>query len=145
MKKVSAEGVDFIKRWEGLSLEAYQDGGGVWTIGYGHTAGVQKDDRITESDAEDFLLDDISWAEKAINKLVNTNLSQKQFDAIVSFVYNLGTTNFKASTLLRRLNSGDFLEVPEQICRWNHDGSNMVLGLSRRRVAEAQRFLDGML
>ena len=138
--KTSEEGLALIKKFEGCELDAYQCSAGVWTIGYGHTKGVQEGDQWSQSHAEHMLEVELEEYEGYINDYVTAPLSQKQFDAMVSWVYNLGPANLKASTLLVKLNQGDYPKVPEQIRRWNKAAGKVLPGLVRRREAEAQLF-----
>ena len=138
--KISAEGLDLIKHFEGLELEAYKCPAGVWTIGYGHTKDVQEGDTWSESHADHMLEVEMEEYENYIHDLVTCPLSQNQFDALVSWVYNLGSSNLQASTLLKRLNAGDYPDVPNQIKRWNKAGGKVLEGLVRRREAEASMF-----
>ena len=117
--ETSKTGLDLIKHFEGCELYAYKCPAGVWTIGYGHTKGVEPGMQITEQDAEDMLKEELIEYESYINDLVTVGLNQNQFDAMVSWVYNLGAGNLKASTLLKVLNAGDYVGVPAQIMRWN--------------------------
>ena len=139
--KTSEEGLALIKKFEGLELSAYQCSAGVWTIGYGHTKDVNKDDVWSESHAEYMLEIELEEYEGYINKHVEVALSQHQFDALVSWVYNLGPANLKSSTMLKVLNSGDYEGVPAQIKRWNKAGGKVLQGLIRRREAEALLFM----
>jgi len=138
--KISHEGLAIIKKFEGLELEAYQCSAGVWTIGYGHTKDVQQGDQWSESHAEYMLEVELEEYQSYINEYVEVALSQHQFDALVSWVYNLGPANLKSSTLLKVLNSGDYEGVPAQIKRWNKAGGKVLKGLVRRREAEALLF-----
>ena len=138
--KIGYEGLTMIKHFEGLELEAYKCPAGVWTIGYGHIKGVQEGDVITEQQADDMLVEELNEYENYINTLVKCSLNQNQFDALVSWVYNLGPANLQASTLLKVLNAGDFAGVPAQIMRWNKAGGKVLEGLTRRRQAEADLF-----
>ena len=138
--KTSQYGIDLIKHFEGCELEAYQCAAGVWTIGYGHIKGVSEGMTITQEQAEQMLLDELVEYENYINELVSVDLSQNQFDALVSWVYNLGPSNLRSSTLLKVLNSGDYNGVPAQIMRWNKAGGKVLEGLTRRREAEARLF-----
>ncbi len=140
--KISQEGISLIKKFEGCKLTAYQCSAGVWTIGYGHTKGVTEDTKITQEEAEEMLVEELHEYESYINDFVTAPLSQNQFDALVSWVYNLGPANLKSSTLLRVLNEGKYNEVPAQIRRWNKAGGEVLQGLIRRREAEALLFLD---
>lgn len=135
--KITKEGIDLIKGFEGRRLEAYQCSAGVWTIGYGHTDGVRKGDIITPKQADDFLLEDVAWVEASINRLVKVPLSQFQFNALCSFVFNIGHAAFAKSTLLKLLNKGDYDAVPAQMARWNKVSGKVVKGLVNRRQAEA--------
>ena len=139
--KTSVEGLALIKKFEGLELEAYKCAAGVWTIGYGHTKDVQEGDVWSESHADHMLEVELEEFEGYINNNVTVALSQNQFDALVSWVYNLGPANLKASTMLKVLNSGDYEGVPAQIKRWNKAGGKVLKGLIRRREAEALLFV----
>ena len=139
--KTSVEGLALIKKFEGLELEAYKCAAGVWTIGYGHTKDVQEGDVWSESHADHMLEVELEEFEGYINDNVTVALSQNQFDALVSWVYNLGPANLKASTMLKVLNSGDYEGVPAQIKRWNKAGGKVLKGLIRRREAEALLFV----
>ena len=137
---ISTAGVDLLTHFEGLRLEAYQDSVGVWTIGYGHTKGVTPSMKITESQANNLLKTELIEYQNYINSMVNISLDQCQFDALVCWVYNLGPTNLKNSTLLTLLNQGVKFQIPEQIRRWNRAGGKVLKGLVRRRTAEALMF-----
>jgi len=138
--KTGTKGIELIKHFEGCELEAYKCAAGVWTIGYGHIKGVTSDSVITQEQAEQMLVEELNEYEGYINNMVTVPLSQNQFDALVSWVYNLGGGNLKASTLLKVVNSGEFNGVPEQIMRWNKAGGKVLEGLTRRRQAEADLF-----
>lgn len=137
---ISQNGIDLIKHFEGCELEAYKCPAGVWTIAYGHTKGIQPGMVITEETANDMLVEELEEYENYINSMVKCPLSQNQFDALVSWVYNLGPANLQASTLLKVLNAGDYAGVPAQIMRWNKAGGKVLEGLTRRRQAEADLF-----
>lgn len=144
--RTSEKGLAFIKQHEGLSLEAYKDIAGVLTIGYGHTgADVFVGQRIALDQAHDLLVEDVREAEDAINRLVKKPLKQNQFDALVSFVFNVGAGAFNRSTALKRLNAGDYVGAAEALTWWNKarvDGElRPVRGLIRRRAAEKELFL----
>jgi len=139
--KTGNKGIELIKHFEGCELEAYKCPAGVWTIGYGHIKGVKEGMTITESQAEEMLKSELNEYEGYINNLVTAELNQNQFDAMVSWVYNLGGGNLKASTLLKVLNSGDYDGVPAQMLRWNKAGGKVLEGLTRRRQAEADLFV----
>jgi len=139
---IGTKGLEMIKHFEGLELNAYQCAAGVWTIGYGHTKGVQKGMVISEDTANEMLVEELNEYENYINTLVTVELNQNQFDAMVSWVYNLGGGNLKASTLLKVLNAGDYAGVPAQMMRWNKAGGKVLEGLTRRRQAEADLFAN---
>lgn len=144
--KTSPAGISLIKRFEGLELESYQDIAGIWTIGYGHTgADVNPSSVWTEAVAEAALTRDLEFREEAIDRLVNAQLNQNEFDALVSFVYNVGVGSFKNSTALKRLNAGDRAGAAEALTWWDKatvDGVRRpVKGLTARRVAERDLFL----
>lgn len=132
--------VSLIKEFEGLELKAYKDIVGVWTIGYGHTKTVNPNMVITEKEAERLLRSDLDWVEKAINENVEIELTQNQYDALASFIYNVGGTAFKKSTMLRKLNTNDIEGAAAEFKRWNKAGGKVVRGLSRRRKAEEEMF-----
>ncbi len=135
-RRIDAESLACIKRWEGLRLTAYRDVGGKWTIGYGHVNGAREGMRITEREAEDWLRRDLAQAELAVNDAVQVPLSDPQFGALVSFVFNVGVGAFRRSTLLRKLNAGDYDAVPAELLRWTKAGGKLVPGLVNRRNAE---------
>ena len=139
--KTSAEGLSLIKKFEGCELYAYQCSAGVWTIGYGHTKDVEPGMQITKEDADEMLVEELHEYESYINDFVTAPLSQNQYDALVSWVYNLGPANLKASTMLKVLNAGEYEEVPAQMKRWNKAGGKVLEGLIRRREAESLLFL----
>ena len=138
--KTGTKGIELIKHFEGCELEAYKCAAGVWTIGYGHIKGVTPESVITQEQAEQMLVEELNEYEGYINDMVTADLNQDQFDAMVSWVYNLGGGNLKASTLLKTLNVGDYNGVPAQIMRWNKAGGKVLEGLTRRRQAEADLF-----
>ena len=138
--KISQEGLALIKKFEGCELEAYKCAAGVWTIGYGSTKGVKEGDTMTQEDADNLLLHEMEEYEGYVNDLVEVDLKQNQFDALVSCVFNLGPANLKASTLLKVLNAKDYEGVPAQIKRWNKAGGKVLQGLIRRREAESLLF-----
>lgn len=148
---VSENCINLVKKFEGLHkvgadglVSSYRCPAGKWTIGYGHTKGVRSGQKITAEKAEEFLFEDLQEHAQAVHRYVNVPLSQHQFDALVSFVFNLGAENFRKSTLLKKLNQGLYDEVPEQLMRWNKarvDGKLTSLrGLTRRRAAEGALF-----
>jgi lysozyme len=140
--RISEAGIKLITLFEGLRLIAYDDGVGVWTIGYGHTQGVQPGDAITEDEAENLLQDDLDDFERCVNHAVSVPLNQHQFDALVSFSFNVGCGALRRSTLLRKLNTGDYAGAADQLLRWNRGGGRVLRGLTRRREAERSLFLS---
>lgn len=151
MLYLSKKGFDFIKGWEALRLKAYLDGGGVWSIGWGHTKGVREGLVITREDAEDFLIEDVWYFETGVRDLVKVPLTQEQFDALVSFSFNVGldqdeddkAEGLGDSTLLKKLNKGDYEGAADELPKWNKDNGKVVRGLTRRRAAERTLFLEG--
>ena len=139
-KKTSEEGVALIKKFEGCELEAYRCSADVPTIGYGHTKNVSDGDTCTAQEAEDMLKKDLEEFEFYVNDLVEQDLKQNEFDALVAWTFNLGPTNLRTSTMLKRLNEGDFDEVPYEMRRWNKAGGQVLDGLVRRIEAEALLF-----
>jgi lysozyme len=141
--RTSAAGLALIKRFEGLRTAAYRDAAGILTIGYGHTsrAGaplVREGMTITAREAEMILSRDVSAFEARVNKAVKVPLSQAQFDALVSFVFNTG--RLEDTTLLKVLNRGDYAAVPAQLMRWTRAGGKVLQGLVNRRAAEAAKW-----
>lgn len=151
-EKISDTGLSIIKRFEGLhslsedgaTVKAYKCPAGKYTIGWGHVDKVKASSTATVAECEDFLRQDLREVHTTIDRYVSVPLTQNQYDALASFVFNLGAGNFLKSTLLKKLNSGRYDEVPEQIMRWNKArvaGELMPLkGLTRRRAAEAALF-----
>ena len=140
VRHMTKDGLRHLKVLEGGVFTAYQDAVGVWTIGYGSTDGVKEGMEISQERAEMLLLEDVEVFEESVNKLVEVPLEQNQFDALVSWTFNLGSTNLKNSTLLKVLNDKDYEGVPAQIKRWNKAGGKVLQGLIRRREAEALLF-----
>ena len=138
--QLSKTGIELLKHFEGCELKAYQDSVGVWTIGYGHTKGIYEGLEITQSEAEKMLVDELPEYEGYITDKVVPMLQQHEYDALVCWVYNLGPTNLSSSTMLKKLNAGEFKEVPFQMKRWDKAGGQPLLGLTRRRNAEALLF-----
>lgn len=144
-RHITQNGVDLIKHFEGLYLKAYNDGGGVITIGYGHT-GLKHNDgtvylgrRITEQEAEDLLRYDMNVFERRVVSLVTVPLNDDEFDALVSFDFNTG--GLDKSTLLRKLNKEDRLGSADELMRWTKDNGKVLVGLVRRRKSERLLFL----
>lgn len=145
--KTSQNGIGLIKQFEGLELDAYRDIAGIWTIGYGHTGPeVEPGMRISERDAEELLKGDLRPREDAVERQVRVPLNQNEFDALISFVYNVGAGAFGKSTARRRLNGGDRVGAAEALTWFNKATIGGVLrevtGLTRRRAAERALFLS---
>ena len=131
----SPKGIALIKEFEGLRLKAYQCPGGVWTIGYGHTAGVKPGMLISKAQAEEYLKADLIAFERYLNGL-GLALNQNQFDALVSFIYNVGTGNFSNSTLLRKVRANpQDNSIMDEFLRWIYSKGRVLPGLQRRRLA----------
>lgn len=140
---MKTKNVNIIKKHEGLRLEAYlPTPNDVWTIGYGHTHTTKQGMKITEAQAEKLLYRDLAWAEDTVNDLVKVPLTQNQFDALVSFVFNVGAGAFSKSTLLRFLNTGDYTNAAAQFLRWNKQKGRVLNGLTKRRDDERRLFLS---
>ena len=136
--KTSQQGLELIKRFEGFSEKPYLCPAKVWTIGYGSTHGISKNTPpVTKEQAEELLRRDLREFEHDINEAVKVPLTQGQFDALVSLVYNIGSGAFRKSTLLRQLNQGKYDKVPYELARWNKAGGKILPGITRRRAAEA--------
>lgn len=146
--RTSGDGRAFIGRHEGLRLSAYRDAAGVWTIGYGHTAAAGPPVpaaglTITAGEAETILARDLVRFEAAVARLVTVPLSQGEFDALVSFAFNVGDGALARSTLLRKLNAGDPAGAAAEFGRWNKAGGRVLAGLTRRRAEERAMFERG--
>lgn len=143
--QISEAGIELIKRFEGYSARAYPDpatGAEPWTIGYGHTKGVQNGDQTDIEQATRWLYDDVREALDAIQRGVAIPLNQNQIDALASFIYNVGAGNFYRSTLIRKINEGNFTEAADEFLKWDHAGGKVMAGLTRRRNAEREMFLS---
>ncbi len=139
---ISKNGIDLIKNFEGLSLKAYKCPAGVLTIGYGHTGkDVFKEQKITEKEAENLLIKDLIIHANNVNNLINVPLTQNQFDAIISFEYNIGINAFKNSTLLKLLNKKRYLEASNEFDKWIYCNKMKSKGLINRRKKEKELFL----
>ncbi len=136
-------GLSIIRDCEGLRTTSYRCPAGIPTIGYGHTGPEVKDGQtITKEEADRLLRDDVKNAERAIKRLVKVQLTQGQFDALVSFTFNLGAGNLQTSTLLKKLNAGDYAGAAEQFLVWNKAAGKVLPGLVKRRERERQCFLS---
>lgn len=145
--QISKGGIELIKRFEGLRLEAYQDSVGVWTIGYGWTQPVDGKKvgpgmQIDQATADRLLKCGVVQYEQGVNQLVKVKITQGQFDALVSFAYNLGLRSLSTSTLLQKLNDGDKQGAADQFGRWVNAGGKRLDGLVARRAAEREMFLS---
>ena len=143
--KASVDAYELIKQFEGLRLKAYLCPAGIWTIGYGHTSGVSPNSFITIQEADEYLHRDVATIEMQLNKL-NLSLRQCQWDAIVSFVFNVGIGNFKSSTLLAkiRINPDDNL-IMDEFLRWVYANGKVMKGLQKRRLAEMKLYFSDKL
>jgi len=135
--KIGPAGVALIESFEQCRLTAYPDSGSVWTIGWGHTRGVKKGDTCTQEQADAWLCVDLEDAEKIVNASVKKPLTQNQFDALVSFVFNIGHLGM---TMLYKINAGDMSGAALEFGKWNHCGTEILPGLTRRRESERVLF-----
>lgn len=150
-RTINRETVEHVKRWEGLKLTAYPDPGSrdgtPWTIGYGHTSdGFLKVTRgltISPKQAEEALEYDLNETAAKVDELVKVELSDNQFGALVSFAFNVGLGAFAKSTLLRKLNKGEYAAVPSELARWTKNDGKVMAGLVNRRAAEAGLWAKG--
>lgn len=141
--KTSDKGIEFIKRLEGCRLIAYRDSGGVWTIGVGHTGFVSPGDIITTSQADALLKQDLEVFERCLNECVKVPLTQNEFDALISFCFNIGCRAFQKSILLKYLNSKDFTNAADQLKEWIYVNHVVNRGLYNRRMREKNLFMTG--
>jgi len=142
--KISAAGIELLKQFEGCRLTAYQDSVGVWTIGFGTTAGVKEGQTISQVKAEEYLRFDLAIFEKAVTESLKVPVNQNQFDALVSFTYNVGVSAFRSSTLLNLINEKtDKKVVAAEFSKWVKAGNQTLPGLVSRRKAESELFLKG--
>lgn len=140
--KASEKAYSLIRQFEGLRLTAYRCPVGVWTVGYGHTSGVVPGMVITKEQAEEFLKQDIAIVENIINAEC-PNLRQCQFDALVSFVFNVGGENFRKSTLLKKIKANpDDNSIMDEFLRWVYANGIVQPGLQKRRLAEMRLYFS---
>ncbi|WP_063454339.1 lysozyme [Acinetobacter johnsonii] len=144
---ISPSGIDLICNFEGKRLTAYDDGVGVWTIGFGTTVypngiKVMKGDTCTEAQAKTYMAHDLKKFEATVNKAVTVQLNQNQFDALVSLAYNIGTNAFSKSTLVKKLNANDIRGAADQFDVWVNAGGKHMQGLVNRRAKEKALFLS---
>ncbi len=143
--QVSEQGIALIRRFEGFSAVPYQCPAGLWTIGYGHALAAKEKPklRLTRAEAEELLKKDTEQAAAALRRNVALKLAQNQFDALASFIFNIGAGAFVRSTLLDVVNRGWHEEVPAQLRRWIYAGGKIQPGLVARRKAESELYLQG--
>lgn len=141
-RKINQKGLDLIKTFEGLRLSSYDDGVGVWTIGYGHTKNIRSGMTISKEQAERYLKEDLERFEKAVERLVKVQITDNQFSALVAFTFNIGDGAFAYSTLLRLLNEARYHEAAQQFLKWDKAQGKVFPGLTRRRGAEMRLFLE---
>ena len=150
---MSPHGRKLLEEWEGVRLKAYKDSAGLLTIGVGHLLtkselssgkiningeSVKYGNGLTAEQADELLEQDVKTAETTVNNNVKVELNQHQFDALVSFTFNVGGGAFKGSTLLKKLNNGQYDQVPAQLMRWDKAGGKVVPGLKKRRESEVK-------
>ncbi len=155
--QMSENGLGLLQQWEGFKLQVYKDSAGFPTIGVGHLltkpelasgeiviggAPVQYAGGLTDQQTLDLLAQDVKPAEQAVNTGVKAPLNQNQFDALVSFTFNVGVGAFQSSTLLKVLNQQQYDEVPAQLLRWTRAGGQVVQGLVNRRENEIKLWND---
>ena len=143
--RTSKNGREFIKGFEELRLVAYPDpgtGGKPWTIGWGHTKGVKSGDKITVEQAEAFFDEDLAVFELTVNSAIRREMTQNQFDSMVSLAFNIGGAAFAGSTLVKKFNAGDASGAAEEFPRWCRSGLNVLPGLVKRRAAERKEFME---
>ena len=136
--RINEHGIELIKKFEGLRLNAYVCAGGRVTIGYGHTATVRFGQKITQEDADNLLQKDLRTVEQGVARLVKVALNSNQFSALVAFAFNVGVGALERSSLLQLLNRGWYEQVPAQLMRWNKANGRETQGLMARRQAEAE-------
>lgn len=145
--EISAKGLDLIKKFEGCKLKAYQDSVGFWTIGYGWTQMVEGKTvgpgmHITQTIADNLLRSGVEQYATGVAKRVRVPLTQNQFDALVSFAYNMGVKSLQSSELLMKLNASDYQGAADEFLRWVYAGGQELNGLVKRRTSERKLFLE---
>ena len=145
--KISQKGINFIKSHEALRLKAYQDSKGVWTIGWGHTKGVKPGDVITREQAEQFIRDDLAWVERTLNAdlVIGRDkplVTQNEFDALCSLVFNIGSNAYLDSTVRRKIKQGDKMAAARAFKMWVYSEHKFIQGLANRRADEVRLFLQ---
>ena len=142
MMQISENGLDLIRKYEGLKLAAYVCPGKKLTIGYGHTGpDVKSGKKINVEEANALLQKDVQRFEHAVNELVTAPMTQGMFDALISFSFNLGAGSLKGSTLLKKLNADDREAAAEEFLKWNKANGKVLAGLTKRRECERELFL----
>ena len=146
MMEYSKDGLHLTERFEGCRLVAYPDpssGGDPWTIGYGHTGPeVVEGLEITQEQAEQYIAQDIKQAEANVNAVAHVELTQEEFDALVDFAFNCGCRNLDSSTLMKKLNAGDYEGASHEFIKWDMAAGHHMAGLLKRREAEAAMFIS---
>jgi lysozyme len=144
-RKINAKGLALVRRFEGCELEAYPDpgtGGEPWTIGWGHTGGVKKGDRITQEEADELLLDDLGRFEEGVENLTSGHpTNDDQFSACVCLAFNIGIERFRGSTVLKRHKLNNYAGAANAFLLWHYAGGKPMKGLMRRREAERALYL----
>lgn len=144
MRHITDNGLKFIKRFEGFSPIIYLDSAGLKTIGYGHLIHPHEKsffkNGISELDAESLLKQDVQLAENAVARLIKVPLTNHQFDALVSFTFNVGSGALQRSTLRHKINRGEHEEVPLELLKWIYAGNRKIPGLIKRRILEGELY-----
>lgn len=141
--RTSSQGISLIKEFEGFREHAYRDPVGIWTIGYGFTRSVQAGDRMTREQADRRLRDELGQYERAVEQATGGSVTQAQFDALVSFAWNVGIKGMAGSSVIKAHNRGDRQAAARAFGLWNKAGGKVWPGLTRRRAAEAAMYLSG--
>lgn len=141
METSTRSGLSIIRQFEGCKLKAYLCPAGAWTIGWGRTTNVKRDDICSQEQADKWLVQEYDAFEKKVRALVKVPVTANQLGALVSFAYNIGTGALGSSTLLKKLNAGDYVGAAGQFARWNKAGGRILAGLTKRRAAESALFL----
>lgn len=141
MVSINQAGIDLIKSFEQCRLTSYEDGAGIWTLGWGHTRGITANMTCTQAQADQWFLEDIQETQKILSGLVPSTITANQFSACVSLAYNIGTGHFASSTLLKKLRGHDIAGAADQFLVWDKVAGAHSPGLQRRRQAERQLFI----
>jgi len=141
IRAITQPGLDLIKSFETCRLVAFKPTlNDVWTLGWGHTAGVKEGDTCTQDEADNWLIEDVTGACAEVSNDVTVALTDDEFDALVCLTYNIGRGAFKGSTLLKKLDAGDYQGAAQQFLVWNKQAGKELAGLDRRRAAEEALF-----